>query len=216
MARWNREPWSGFSHGVTALAGVVGTVVLLVIAAGSPWRQAAVGAYGVSLVLLFLASAAYHLYQGTERGTMWLHRLDHGAIFLLIAGTYTPIAAVVLDGTLRIAVLALVWTLTAVGVTLKLSMGPGPRKLAVIPYLVMGWLALPLVWKLALTLPAAALAWLVAGGVVYSVGAVVYALKRPDPLPGRFGFHELWHLFVIGGAALHYVLIAGYVAPYAA
>lgn len=214
MKSWGREPWSGYSHAVGAVIGIFGTVALLWAGAGDPSRQVALGAYGVSLVLLFAASASYHLYSGQAATLKWLHRLDHSAIFLLIAGTYTPIAVAVLEGSLRVAVLAGAWGLAALGITLKLAFGPGPRKLAVLPYLVMGWLALPLVWKLAQLLPVAALGWLVAGGVAYSVGAVIYATRRPNPLPGRFGFHEIWHFFVIGGASLHYTLIAGYVARY--
>jgi len=199
---------------VAAVAAVAGTGLLLALAAGSPASQAAFATYGVGMVLLFSASAAYHLYSGPVSRLEWLHRLDHAAIFLLIAGSYTAIVAVIVDGLLGVAILVAIWTMAVVGIGLKLFVGVGPRRLAVLPYLAMGWAAVLVIHEIVVLLPVVALAWLVGGGLCYTVGGVVYALKRPDPWPGVFGFHEVWHLFVIGGAVCHYLLVLLHILPH--
>lgn len=208
-----REPFSGLSHAVAGLASLAGTIALVVLAQGDALRQAVFAAYGLGMVLQFCASAVYHLYNGAESRREWLHRLDHAAIFVLIAASYTAIAGVVLQGWARWAILGTVWGMAMVGVVLKLSVGIGPRRLAVVPYLAMGWVAVFVLHKMWVVLPPAAMAWLVGGGLLYSVGGVVYAKKWPDPWPQRFGFHEIWHLFVIAGAAALYVLVLLYVLP---
>lgn len=208
-----RDPFSGLSHGVAGLASIFGAIVLVHLAHGEPLRQLVFAAYGGGMVLQFFASAAYHLYNGPESGREWLHRLDHAAIFVLIAASYTAIAGVVLAGWARWAILGTVWGVAVVGVVLKLAVGIGPRRLAVVPYLAMGWVAVFVIHRMWAVLPPAAMAWLVGGGLLYSAGGVVYARKWPDPWPEVFGFHELWHLFVIGGALALYLLVLLYVLP---
>jgi hemolysin III len=212
--RWLREPFSGLSHLVAAVAAAVGTGFLVAGSAGQVAKVLAVLVYGVSMVALFSASATYHLFTGSEAGLDRLHRLDHAAIYLLIAGTFTPLTVVVSPGAWGWVVFGIIWGIAAIGLVLKLGAGTGPRSLTTVPYLVMGWFGLTLFRDIYLHLPRAALFLMILGGVFYSVGALMYALRRPDPFPGRFGFHEIWHVFVIGGAASHFALIMGYVVPY--
>jgi hemolysin III len=207
-----REPFEAWSHAVGAALALAGLVYLLVQAEGA--RQAvAYAVYGSSLVLLYLASALYHGLPGHETLRSQLHRLDHSAIFLLIAGTYTPPTLLALNPAWGWSLFGVVWGLAAVGVVLRVAWTSPPRRLLTGIYLAMGWLVLVGIEPLVETFPLEAIAWLVAGGLAYTVGAVVYAAERPDPWPDRVGFHGLWHLFVLAGSAFHYVFVAGYVPP---
>jgi hemolysin III len=134
-------------------------------------------------------------------------------IFVLIAGCYTPVCLLVLEGAHRWEMLALVWGLALCGVLLKLLWMGGPRWLSVMLYLGMGWLIVVTVPALSRAIGFEGIAWSVAGGLVYSVGALIYVLKRPNPIPGVFGFHELWHMFVIAGSACHFWVMLRYIAP---
>lgn len=212
-----REPFSGLSHlagGVLAAAGLA-ALLAAAAAAGSVERGIAFGIYGASLVGLYAASALYHLLPVSEAATARLRKLDHAMIFVLIAGTYTPVCLLALSGLWRWGLLGTVWALALGGVLLKLRRVGVRPWLTVALYLGMGWLSVAALPVLLRALPAGALIWLAAGGLVYSAGAVVYATKRPDLLPGRFGYHELWHLFVIAGSACHFWALARYVAPLA-
>lgn len=206
------EPFESISHAVGAALAVVGLVVLLVQAEGA--RQAtAYAVYGASLVALYVASSLYHgLPVDPERRSL-LRRLDHSAIFLLIAGTYTPPTLLAFDTAWGWSILGVVWGLAALGILVRTTLpSPSPRVLAAI-YLAMGWMALVGLQPLLDAFPLEALAWLLAGGLAYTVGAVVYATRWPDPLPDRVGYHGVWHLFVLAGSAAHYVFVAGYVPP---
>ncbi|MFC6801303.1 hemolysin III family protein [Deinococcus caeni] len=163
--------------------------------------------FSVSMVALYAASASYHSFRPGERGLLWLRKLDHAGIFLLIAGTYTPVAYFGLSGPWQAAVLWIIWGVALSGITLKLVTMSLPRWISTALYLGMGWLAVAFLPQLARNLPAAALFWLAAGGVMYSIGAVVYGTKRWNPRPGVFGFHEIWHLFVLAGTAAHVVMM---------
>ena len=207
-----RDPFSGLSHLLAALLAAVGAVVLVVNTTGGLSRRVPMIIYGISLVLLFGASASYHLIGGAPERTARLRRFDHSAIFLLIAGTYTPTAWLVLAGPWRWGTLIVIWGLALGGVISKVFTIGGPRWLYTVLYVLMGWLAVALVGQLWHALPEARLAWMIAGGLVYTAGAVLYVLKWPRLWPGVFGFHENWHLFVIGGAACHYVLYLVYLA----
>ena len=210
-----REPFSGLSHlagGILAAAGLVGLLVTAA-AAGSAERGIALGIYGGSLVGLYMASALYHLLPVSAAATAQLRKLDHAMIFVLIAGTYTPVCLLALEGVWRWSLLGTVWTLALGGVLLKLRRVGARPWLTVALYLGLSWLSVAALPVLLRALPTGGLVWLAAGGLVYSAGAVVYAARRPDPLPGRFGYHELWHLFVIGGSACHFWALARYVAP---
>ena len=198
------------------LFGVIGLVVLLTLAEGEPWRTTSALIYGLSLIVLFLASTLLHALRVPGRIERRLRIFDHAAIFALIAGSYTPITLVTLQeryATLGWTLFAIAWGAAVLGIVFKVFWLGAPRWVSTGLYLVMGWLAVLAIGPLTATLPAPALAWLIAGGVIYTLGAIVYATKRPDPFPRLFGYHELWHLFVLGGSACHFVLIARYVLP---
>ena len=213
--RWFRQPVSGLSHLAAALLSAVGLVWLLrlVAASGAEARLAPLAIFGGSMVLLFTASALYHLLPVSERSVARLRKLDHSAIFVFIAGSYTPVCLLVLQGKKGLLLTVAIWAAALLGVLMKLVSVGTSRWLRVGPYLLMGWMALLALPDLWAKLPGAGFAWLAAEGLIYSLGAVVYAAKWPDPLPERFGFHEVWHLFVIGGSFCHFWLVAQYVLP---
>jgi hemolysin III len=211
-----REPVNSLTHFVGAVLSSVGTVVLIVLSAGDPWKTAAFLVYGISLVLLYTASTLLHALMVSEHVQRRLRVFDHAAIFLLIAGSYTPVTLV----TLRFehpgwawALFGIAWFLALLGVLFKLLWIAAPRWLSTGLYLAMGWLALIGIVPLIRSLPPWGLFWLVMGGALYSLGAVIYGLKRPDPIPGVFGYHEIWHLLVLGGSASHYLMMLRYVLP---
>lgn len=213
---WLREPINALTHAIGVVLGLVGLVALVVVAGDDPRRLASALIYGVSLVVLFLASTLLHALRVPDHVERRLRIFDHAAIFALIAGSYTPITLVTLqerDATLGWTLFGVAWGFAVLGVMFKVFWLDAPRWISTGLYLVMGWLAVVALGPLVAALPPSGVAWLVAGGVVYTIGAIVYATKRPDPIPRVFGYHELWHLFVLGGSACHFVLIARYVLP---
>ena len=208
-----REPVNGLTHFFAAIAALIGTIILLVVGRGSLAREASLAVYGACLVMLFGASATYHLADFAPRGIAVLRRLDHSAIFLLIAGTYTPFCLLAFSGFWKWGLLAVIWSLAIMGIVVKNFVMSAPRWLSAGTYVVMGWLCVGAVGQMLQVLPIGALLWLVAGGVIYTLGAIVYITKILDFLPGRFGFHEVWHIFVILGALAHFISIAGYLLP---
>jgi len=207
-----RQPVSGLTHLLTAIVALGGWIALIVIGGGEPGKIAALSVYGLSLVLMFGSSAAYHLIKAGPKGHILLRKLDHTAIYLLIAGSYTPICWLRLSGFWKWGLLAIVWSLAFIGIGVKIFVINAPRWVTAGVYVVMGWLAVLAVRPILAALSPGALFWLAAGGIIYTLGAVVYILKKPDFVPGAFGFHELWHLFVILAAVAHYIAIAGYIA----
>jgi hemolysin III len=212
-----REPVNGLTHLTGGLLASIGLIVLLVTAAseGRTDQLVAFGIFGFSLITLYSASALYHLLPLSPLGVARLRRVDHMSIFLLIAGTYTPFCLLALDGGWQVALLCLIWGLALCGILLKLLWMEAPRWLSVALYLGMGWVALVAAPALFRAVPAGGMAWVLAGALVYSAGALIYGLKRPNPVPGVFGFHELWHLFVMAGSACHFWAVLGYIAPLA-
>jgi hemolysin III len=210
-----REPVSGLTHLAGVLLAFVGLIVLLDTAAsaGRTDQLVAFGVFGFGLLVLYTASALYHLLPLSPVGVARLRRVDHMAIFVLIAGTYTPFCLLALDGAWRVGLLALIWGLALCGVLLKILWMDAPRWLSVVLYLGMGWVAViaaPVIFR---AMPAGGMEWVLGGGLIYSAGALVYGLKRPNPVPGMFGFHELWHLFVVAGSICHFWAVLWYVAP---
>jgi len=211
---WLREPVNALTHALGALLGVAGLVVLLVLADGQPMRIVSAAIYGASLIVLFTASTLLHAVHAGLRTLRRLRVFDHAAIFILIAGSYTPVTLVTLQEVqpaLGWSLFGVVWGLAILGVVFKVVWIGAPRWISVALYLLLGWLAVIALRPLAVALPAAGLTWLVLGGVAYSVGAIIYGLKKPDFFPRVFGYHELWHVFVLLGATAHYVMIARYV-----
>jgi hemolysin III len=202
----------GVMHLVAALLAPVGFVVLLLIA-DSPRRYVGASIYATSMLLLYTTSASYHLAPWSARLRGVMKRLDHSMIFVMIAGTYTPFCLVVLDGAWSITMLAIVWTLAAAGVVLKVAWPYAWRWLSVGLYVGMGWSGAIAAAQVVTGMPPAALALLMVGGMFYTVGAVIYAMKKPNPFPRVFGFHEVFHTLVIAGSAVHFVLIAVYIMP---
>jgi hemolysin III len=210
-----REPVNGLTHLAGGLLASIGLVVLLASAtrAGRIDQLVAFGIFGFSLIALYTASALYHLLPLSATGVARLRRVDHISIFVLIAGTYTPFCLLALDGAWRVGLLGLVWGLALCGILLKLFWMGAPRWLSVALYLGMGWVAVFAAPALFRAVPIGGMAWVLAGALVYSAGALIYGLRRPNLIPGVFGFHELWHLFVIAGSACHFWAVLGYIAP---
>ena len=209
-----KDPISGLIHLATAVAALVGGVFLFLAAPANWAARSAALAYSVTLVLLFAASATYHLVKTRPARELLLRRLDHSAIFLLIAGTYTPVCVIVLTGTLRWLMLSAIWGMALAGIGFKLLTMRSSRWLSVAIYMVMGWLGVLSFGQLFQALHWPAMAWLLAGGVLYSLGALVYATKWLDFYPGVFGFHEVWHLFVTAASGAFYVFVLRYVLPF--
>jgi hemolysin III len=213
MIRKLREPVNGLTHLAAAIAAAVGLALLLYLARQNATKLASLAVYGSTLILMFSASAAYHLIRADPRVVLFLRKLDHSAIFLLIAGTYTPICLHFFTGSWRLGLLAVIWSLAVIGIGVKLFVIHAPRWLTAGVYLTMGWLSVAAMHEILSSLPMGALAWLLLGGMFFTGGAVIYILKKPNLFPGVFSFHELWHIFVILGAFSHYIVMAVYVAP---
>ena len=208
-----KDPFPGLSHWVGFCLSVAGLVVLLVLAAGRAWHVVGLAVYGASLVILYAASALAHTVRCSPRGEERLTRFDYVAIFLLIAGTYTPLCLVRLRGPWGWGMLAAEWSLAMVGICLVATGRARSDWRRTILYLCMAWgVGLIGMNAIARALPGAGIAWLLLGGVVYSAGAVVFATDRPHLLPGRFAAHDLWHVLVLLGSACHFIVIFRFVA----
>src|SRR5581483_4959426 len=203
----------GWSHAIAALGAIPALAALLWQALPDPPRAVSLLVYGVSMIQLLTVSASYHLHAWRPPVRAVLRALAHASIFLLIAGTYTPIAVNVLAGWERVAVLATVWALAAVGVACSLFTPRLPRWARTGLYLALGWVALLPAPSLVRALPALAVAGLLAGGLFYTAGALVYARRWPDPLPRVFGFHEVFPLLVLAGAATFAATIWIWIVP---
>jgi hemolysin III len=214
MKKRLREPVSGLTHLAGVLLALVALGVLLAGAAGEGRvdQFVAFGIFGGSLVALYSASALYHLLPVSPAAVARLRRLDHMSIFILIAGTYTPICVLALEGGWRTGLLTLVWALAFCGIVLKALWMDAPRWLSVGLYLAMGWVALVAASAILKSVPPGGIAWILGGGLIYSVGALIYGLRWPDLRPGVFGFHELWHLFVLAGSACHFWAMLRYIS----
>ncbi len=206
------EPFNAVSHSLGVVGAIFG-LVFLVWQAESTFATVAYSVYGVSLVLVFAASTLYHALPVSPRTRGVLRRIDHSAVFVVIAGTYTPVCLLALPAGWGYSLLGVVWSLTAVGIVTKTVFPALPRWLTVGIYLAMGWTAIVALKPMFAVFSWEGLAWLFAGGIVYTLGALVYGLKWPDPLPDRVGFHGIWHLFVLAGSFSHFVFIAYYVPP---
>jgi hemolysin III len=186
----------------------------LVLFAGTTSARIALSVYSLSLVGLFGVSALYHRvnwHSLTARA--WMRRLDHSLIFVMIAGSYTPFAVLVLHGALRIAILVAVWMGALLGVGFNLVWNEAPTWLRAALYVVLGWIVVAALPQLAAAVGTGGLLLLGLGGVLYTIGAFVYAARRPDPLPAVFGYHELFHTLVIAAAALQCAVIAFWILP---
>ncbi|MBN1178955.1 MAG: hemolysin III family protein [Anaerolineae bacterium] len=207
-----REPVSGLIHFFAGVLAVAGLAVLLAVGEHDASQQISLVVYGASLALLFFASAAYHLIQARPSTIEVLRKLDHSAIYLLIAGTYTPFCYDKPVGTWHWGILGGIWLLAAVGIGVKVFVIKAPRWVTAGVYLAMGWVSVLMPRDVLHALSPAAFGWLAAGGVLYTLGAAVYITKKLDFFPGVFGFHEVWHVFVVLAGACHYVSVLTYVS----
>ncbi|WP_067976123.1 PAQR family membrane homeostasis protein TrhA [Nocardiopsis trehalosi] len=197
----------GWLHLGTAPLALAAGIVLVALAPAASARIAG-AIYVLSSVLLFSTSAIYHVGRWSQRGTAVLRRLDHSNIYLIIAGTYTPFVVLVLDGPLRTAMTALIWGGAIAGVVFKVAWPDAPRWLSTALYLAIGWVAVLFIPQLVTGTHPAAWILILVGGLLYSAGAVVYGLKRPDPAPRWFGFHEIFHSLTIAAYVCHYIAVS--------
>ncbi|MFV0348096.1 MAG: PAQR family membrane homeostasis protein TrhA [Halodesulfovibrio sp.] len=217
ISRYLREPVNGLTHCIGALLAVVGTVLLIVRVASPalPWHIVTFAVFGTGMVLLYTASTLYHWLPLSEKGIRLLRRIDHSMIFVYIAATYTPICLIPLRGPWGWSLFGCAWAIATVGILIKIFWMGAPRWFSTGLYLGMGWMAIAGIYPLVQSLETGALLWLAGGGALYSIGAIIYARKRPNPHPRHFGFHELFHVFVMGGSFCHFMVMYSYVSRYA-
>ena len=196
------------------LASLAGLAYLAVRWHADPPLLTAMSVYGLSLVVLFGASSLYHGVRTDARTTEVLRKVDHASIYALIAGSYTPVLVVGLTGAWRVATLAAVWALALTGIALTIWFVNAPRWLSTPLYVALGWYAVVPAYKLIVALPVAVTATIALGGVLYTTGALIYASKHLDFMPRRFGFHEVFHLFVLAGATAQFIAIGFLMVPH--
>ena len=187
--------------------------IALVLEAGTTRARVAAAVFALSVVAMFGASALYHRPNWTPSRRAWLRRLDHAGIYCLIAGSYTPVGLLVLHGAWQTVVLAIVWSGSAVAIFIRLFWITAPKWISVVVSISLGWVGVVALPEVVAGAGLACMLLILAGGIAYSVGAVVYALKRPDPFPTVFGYHEIFHLLIVIAVALQYSAIAFYVVP---
>lgn len=202
----------GWMH-LFAFVAVLIAGPLLVVRAKGAWETTALTIYVVSIAILFGVSAAFHRIKWSAEGRRRMRRLDHSAIFIGIAGTYTAVAGLSLHGWPRALVLVLVWVGAVVGIVLRQVWLDAPKWAIALPYIVVGWSALAVVPQLVHTMGGTGFALLLAGGLAYTSGAIVYARRKPDPVPTVFGYHEIFHACTVVGAVLQFVAIAAFALP---
>jgi len=204
-----REPVNSLTHWAGAALALAGLIALLIVGWGAPAKVISLVVYGLSLVFLFSASATYHMVRVKDRALEIFRKIDHAAIYFLIAGTYTPFCVNTFIGFWQWGMLSIIWSLAVIGIIMKVFYIRAPRWLNAGIYLVMGWLCIGAVGQMLAVLPVWVIGWLIAGGVIYTLGAVVYITKIFNFKPGVFGFHEMWHIFVMLAAAAHFVAVFG-------
>ena len=197
----------GTLHGGIAVLAPALTVVLLLLA-DSPRGYVGASIFATSLMLLYTTSASYHLAPWPARARRVVMRLDHSMIFILIAGTYTPFCLSVVGDSWGIPMLAFVWTVAGLGVLLKVFRPDAPRWLGVALYLGLGWVGFVAAWPVVNNMSSWGVVVLAGGGMLYTVGALVYTRRWPNPSPRWFGYHEVFHVLVVCGSAMHVALIA--------
>jgi hemolysin III len=210
------EPVNCLTHLFGAIFSCVGMVMLLRESWGEPLYTFSFFVYGFCSIAIYLASSLFHGLKVSERRRRLLLRLDHAGIFAMIAGSYSPLALITLkaySSFLGWGFFVTVWCMAIMGMALRLKYLDAPRWLSTVVYLLLGWAGVVMLEPLNYVLPFGALLFMFLGGTFYSVGAVVFLLKRPNFFPGVLGHHELWHLFVLAGSACHFLLIYFYLTP---
>lgn len=209
-----KDPISGFTHLFGAVISLFALIAMVIKYASGGYLNNLVLAssiiFGLSLILLYTASSVYHLVITSDGVTKVLRKLDHSMIFILIAGSYTPICLISLQGYWRWGIFIAIWSLAILGVLLKVFWFNSPRILSTSFYIFMGWVLVAALKPLSKVLPIAGFVWLFVGGVFYTIGGVIYAVKVPN-ISKRFGFHELFHIFVLMGSFSHFLLVYKYI-----
>ena len=212
-----KDPGSAITHFIGMLMAIFAAVPLLIKAAHEPGRIYIVSilVYAVSLILLYAASTTYHTFNKSERVNTILKKADHMMISVLIAGSYTPICLLVLGGKTGLILLAIVWGIAIAGILIKAFWVYCPKWISSVLYIGMGWTCVLAFTQILNSMSAAAFGWLLAGGIIYTAGGVIYALKLPlfNNKHKYFGSHEIFHLFVMGGSACHFVVMYAYLLP---
>jgi hemolysin III len=209
MLKKLREPVNSLTHWGGAILALVGLIVLLIVGWDRPAKVISLLIYGVSLIFLFSASATYHMVRVKDKALEIFRKVDHAAIYCLIAGTYTPFCVNAFTGFWQWGLLSIIWSLAVLGIIVKVFYIRAPRWLNAGIYLMMGWLCLAAIGQMLAVLSLWVLIWLLVGGMVYTLGAIVYITKIFNFVPGVFGFHEMWHIFVLLAAAAHFVAVLG-------
>lgn len=206
-----REPFNAYSHLVGVIGALIFMIALLIRSDSDPFYfKFSFLLYGITVILMFGSSAIYHMVNVSFRTEELFRKIDHMMIYLVIAGSYTPICAITLEGSWRLWMLAGIWGFAVIGILKKVFWMSAPRWFSTALYLAMGWVSLvmyPKIWPL---LPLGFFLWIFIGGLFYTIGAIIYGIQKPDPYPEVFGFHEIWHLFVMGGAFSHFWAIYYY------
>jgi hemolysin III len=198
-----KEKISAYSHAAAIPVMIAGIIIMIIISRGNISHIIVVLIYGFSAIALFTASFLYHSKKRGENETSIWRKLDHAAIFIFIAGTYTPMCYIYLNGWMKWGILIAQWSLVFFGIIFKFLFINAPRFIGTMIYLAMGWIAVIPIKQLYSRIPGDIMFFLAAGGLAYTLGAVIYVLKKPDPLPDYLGFHELFHLFIVAGAIFH-------------
>jgi hemolysin III len=212
METWDIPRLRGVTHAYAFFVAVIAAALLIALTPGGAPRIAAT-VYGVGLCALFGGSGLYHRWRWNPRWRPVLRRVDHSTIYLFIAASYTPVGLLVLSGTVQWVVLITVWSGALAGVTLSVAWINAPRFVCAICYVALGWVAVVAFPQMHAELPTVALVLMGAGGLLYTIGAVIYAAGRPNPWPKVFGFHEIFHVFVILAAITHFVAMAAWIVP---
>lgn len=211
-----KDPGSAITHFIAMLLTLTAATPLLVKAAHTPGNThiVALTIFIISMVLLYAASTVYHTLDISPKVNQILRKVDHMMIFILIAGTYTPVCVVVLGDRTGWMLLALVWSIAAVGMLINALWITCPKWFSSLIYIAMGWVCVLAFGKIVAALPPSAFGWLLAGGIIYTIGGVIYALKLPifNSRHKNFGSHEIFHLFVMGGSLCHYIMMYAFVA----
>lgn len=216
MKQYIREPVNGITHGVGAILALIGLILLVydAVSLNSVNHIVAFSIFGASMVLLYTSSSLYHSLPVSEKTMLLLQKLDHSMIYVLIAGSYTPVCLIALEGSWKWGIFITVWTLALLGILKKFLYMNIPRWVSTMLYLGMGWMGVIMFPTLAEKLPMAFLGWIIAGGLAYSLGAIIYGIKKPNPIPDWFGHHEIWHLFVLAGTFFHFWAFYSYLTGY--
>jgi hemolysin III len=209
MLKKLREPVNSLTHWGGAVLALIGLIALLIVGWSTPAKIISLIIYGISLIFMFSASATYHMVQVKDKALEIFRKVDHAAIFALIAGTYTPFCINAFEGFWKWGMLSIVWSLAVIGIIVKIFYIRAPRWLNASIYILMGWISVLAGGEMLAALPAWVFTWLIIGGVIYTLGAVVYMTKIFNFKPGVFGFHEVWHIFVLLAAAAHFVAVLG-------